>query len=1008
MLHIVTLIRSLTQFLCVYYCKLMINNDLQVCITRIIMRKNNVTLIATLVAAALGVSTLSGCNTTESTANTQSVLANSLLANQTVVKSQNDQRLYRYVELDNGLKVILVSDSSADKSAASMDVHIGHMADPEDREGLAHFLELMLFLGTDKYPKVGEYNEYLKANGGWSNAGTGQEHTNYFFQVNQDSLEEATDRFAQFFISPSLDKQYVDREKNAVHSEYSMKIKDDARRIREVLKDTRNPAHPSSQFSVGNLDTLADRENDLLIDDLKALYKENYTASRMSLSLVGREDLDTLEKWAREKFSAIPNNGSKSTPVTMKPYLAEQLGVQINIEPMKDTRKLTLAFPVTKSTQYFEEKPLQIIASLLGQEGKGSLYSHLKNQGLIESLGTGAYGPDDFERASISMTLTPKGLANYKQVTEAVFSYLALLSNEKYNQAYFKEQAAISKNSFDFLEKQGAADTASSLSRQLQYFSPKNILNEGYLYNEYSHQLVTEYLAQLTPENMRLVLVAKGLTTDKVQPEYNTPYSMTKISAEDISRYQSPKTIDAFSLPAPNPFIATNLTMKKIESDVNNPVVVFEKSGFTLWHKQDTEFRVPKASVNVQIYSDQAGKDTLSRAQNYLYSALLKDSLNEFGYPAKEAGLHYNVWSTSAGMGFGVNGYDEKQAMLLSTINKRVRHLDINDAAFNLHKARLVRQWNNAKFDRPYSQARSALRQIQRTKTYSAKALASALSTVTPKQLAQYINDFHKAIEVEVLVHGNMLKADSVQLGKTLYALNMTNSTAKERANKVVKLNNTSHELIQELVVDHNDSTIVESYISNDDSFANRAKYGLFGSMISAPFFKSLRTDQQLGYIVSGRNTKLQNLPGLSFLVQSPKAGPVELKRRIDQFMTDFKGTLNEMTAEKFDEYKQGLIKDLQAKDKNLNERTRHYWSEINDKMFDFNSKEKIVAEVEKLSHSDMEAFFSSVIEKVQPIIVRSFGTAHQGDDDYKQALKDKSICRTEPCFTNELNKVVR
>ncbi|PKH87960.1 insulinase family protein [Colwellia sp. Bg11-28] len=968
------------------------------------MRKNNYTLIAALVAATLGVSTLSGCNTMESTANTQSVLVNQ----ETVVKSQNDQRQYRYVELDNGLKVILVSDSSADKSAASMDVHIGHMADPKDREGLAHFLEHMLFLGTDKYPKVGEYNEYLKANGGWSNAGTGQEHTNYFFQVNQDSLEEATDRFAQFFISPSLDLQYVDREKNAVHSEYSMKIKDDARRIREVLKDTRNPGHPSSQFSVGNLDTLADRENDVLIDDLKALYKENYSASRMSLSLVGREDLDTLEKWAREKFTAIPNNGSKSTPVKVKPYLPEQLGVKINIEPMKDIRKLTLAFPVNKSTQYFEEKPLSIISSLLGQEGKGSLYSHLKNQGLIESLGTSAYGPDDFERFTVRITLTPKGLADYQQVTEAVFAYLQLLSNKQYNQQYFTEQAAISKNSFDFLEKQGAADTASNLSRQLQYFSPKNILNEGYLYSDYSHQLITEYLAQITPEKMRLVLIAKGLTTDQVQPEYNTPYAMTKINAEEMSRYQSPKTIDAFSLPAPNPFIATNLTMKKLESDASKPVVAFEKSGFTLWHKQDTEFRVPKASVNVQIYSDQAGKSALSRAQNYLYSALLKDSLNEFGYPAKEAELYYNVWSTSAGMGFGVNGYDEKQAMLLSTINKRVRHLDIDEAAFNLHKERLVRKWNNAKFDRPYSQARSALSQMQSTKSYSAKALASALSTVTTKQLAQYINDFHKAIEVEVLVHGNMLKAESVQLGKSLYALNMTNSIAKERANKVVKLNNTSHALVQELVVDHNDSTIVESYISNDDSFANRAKYGLFGSMINAPFFKSIRTDQQLGYIVSGRNTKLENLPGLSFLIQSPKAGPVELKRRIDQFMTDFRGTLNEMTAEKFNEYKQGLIKDLQAKDKNLNERTRYYWSEINEKMFDFNSKEIIVTEVEKLTHDDMKVFFSSIIETTQPIIVRSFGTAHQGDDDYKQALHDNSICRTEQCFTNELTKVVR
>ena len=76
------------------------------------------------------------------------------------------------------------------------------MSDPADRHGLSHFLEHMLFLGTKKYPKVGGYDEYLKANGGWSNAGTGQQHTNYFFEVNQGAFNEALDRFAQFFISP--------------------------------------------------------------------------------------------------------------------------------------------------------------------------------------------------------------------------------------------------------------------------------------------------------------------------------------------------------------------------------------------------------------------------------------------------------------------------------------------------------------------------------------------------------------------------------------------------------------------------------------------------------------------------------------------------------------------------------------------------------------------------------------------------------------------------------------
>lgn len=66
-------------------------------------------------------------------------------------KSPDDERLYRGLKLTNGLQVILVSDPTTDKSSAALDVHVGHMSDPAELPGLAHFLEHMLFLGTEKY-----------------------------------------------------------------------------------------------------------------------------------------------------------------------------------------------------------------------------------------------------------------------------------------------------------------------------------------------------------------------------------------------------------------------------------------------------------------------------------------------------------------------------------------------------------------------------------------------------------------------------------------------------------------------------------------------------------------------------------------------------------------------------------------------------------------------------------------------------------------------------------------
>ena len=78
----------------------------------------------------------------------------------------------------------------------------------------------MLFLGTEKYPVEDAYSQFLTSNGGYDNAYTSSENTNYYFSVNSDKLEEALDRFAQFFIGPLFNKDAVNREINAVNSEY--------------------------------------------------------------------------------------------------------------------------------------------------------------------------------------------------------------------------------------------------------------------------------------------------------------------------------------------------------------------------------------------------------------------------------------------------------------------------------------------------------------------------------------------------------------------------------------------------------------------------------------------------------------------------------------------------------------------------------------------------------------------------------------------------------------------
>ena len=203
------------------------------------------------------------------------------------------------------MKALVVSDPDADMSAAALDVHVGQFSDPSDREGLAHFLEHMLFLGTDAFPDIDAYRDFVQSHGGRSNASTGQEHTRYHFEVDHAHLEGALDRFSAFFTSPRLDREYVTREREAVNSEYRLKIQTQTRRFREVRRATSNPDHGFAKFSVGNLDTFADRPGAPVWTDLKHFYDTRYSADRMAVTVVGREPVDTLEGFVRDRFAAV-------------------------------------------------------------------------------------------------------------------------------------------------------------------------------------------------------------------------------------------------------------------------------------------------------------------------------------------------------------------------------------------------------------------------------------------------------------------------------------------------------------------------------------------------------------------------------------------------------------------------------------------------------------------------------------------------------------------------------
>jgi len=247
-----------------------------------------------------------------------------------VEKSEGDDREYRVIVLDNELVAMLVSDKDTDLAAAALDVNVGHFSDPDEVPGLAHFLEHMLFLGTKKYPDENSFSEFLSKHGGKSNAYTAMENTNFMFDVSAEFLEEALDRFSQFFTDPLFTESATLREMQAVDNEHSKNLQNDGWRQFQLLKSTSRLDHPFSKFGSGNMKTLRDTPQALGIDVRAHLLKFHstlYSANIMKLAVVGKNSLDVLETWVRENFSDVRNLRIKAPTVGGNPFQSSDFGV---------------------------------------------------------------------------------------------------------------------------------------------------------------------------------------------------------------------------------------------------------------------------------------------------------------------------------------------------------------------------------------------------------------------------------------------------------------------------------------------------------------------------------------------------------------------------------------------------------------------------------------------------------------------------------------------------------
>ncbi len=894
-----------------------------------------------------------------------------------VVKSPNDNRQYESLVLPNQLKVLLISDPETDKSAAAMDVFVGSAANPAGRQGLAHFLEHMLFLGTKKYPKAGEYQAFIDAHGGSNNAYTAFEHTNYFFDIDSDSLLPALDRFSQFFVAPLLDATYVEREKHAVYSEYQARLKQDSRRIYAAMKHAADPRHPYSQFSVGSLDTLADRPGHRVRDDLLKFYQEHYSANLMALVVLGREPLPKLRQWVVERFSAVANRQARPRAFSRPIFKPETLPRRLDIVPLKDQRILQLSFQLPSELAYYHTKPSDYLSNLIGHEGRGSLLSLLKHKGWVDGLSAGAEERLPNETLfTVSMQLSEQGLAHVDEVTRDLFSYLRMLREEGPNARIYDEMRRIAALGFRFMEKGKPATTVRTLAHDLQYYPPAEVLEAPYLMDRYDAELIGRFLDGMRPGRMLQTVIARGLDTDSKDPWYGTEYRITALSGERLANWRAAPRLAQLHLPAPNRYIPENLAMKPQLVEQRHPERIRRVPGFALWHQQDEQFKAPRAdfffTVRSPLANDTAEHSVLTR----MLVMMVDDELNEATYAATLAGLGYQIYPHIRGFSVRISGFDDKQALLLDQIVAVLKHPELAADRFALLKQQLQRELRNARLKPPYQQDMAEISKLMLKPQWQEDALLEALQPLTVTRLRDFSRRLLARLQVVALAHGNITAQEALAESRVLERELLADAEAVEvPRGQVVNLEQ-GEDYVRELSIAHPDSSLMLYYQGADRKPRERAAFALLAQTLSSPFYHELRTQKQLGYIVFSTPMPLLDVPGLALLIQSPVATPQALQEQVDDFLRRFRVTLAGMGKAELERNKAAVLTRLLEEDKTLTARSNRYWQELDRGNVHFDTRERIATALRGLEREQLLALYERVLlDGGRRLVIRSTGS---------------------------------
>ncbi|WON76014.1 pitrilysin [Serratia sp. UGAL515B_01] len=888
-------------------------------------------------------------------------------------KSERDPRQYQAITLTNGMTVLLVSDAKAPKSLAALALPVGSLENPDSQLGLAHYLEHMVLMGSKRYPEPESFAEFLKKHGGSHNASTASYRTAYYLEVENNAFDSAVDRLADAIAEPILDPDNADRERNAVNAELTMARSRDVMRMAQVGSETLNPAHPSARFSGGNLETLKDKPGSKLHDELTGFYQRYYSANLMVGVLYGNQSLPDLAALAAKTFGRIPNRDAKVPPITVPAVTPEQQGIIIHYVPAQPTKQLKVEFRIDNNSAEFRSKTDTFISYLIGNRSKNTLSDWLQQQGLADAISAGADPMVDRNGGVfvISVSLTDKGLAERDRVVAAIFSYLQMLRTEGVKQSYFDEIARVLNLGFRYPAITRNMNYIEWLVDTMLRVPVQHTLDASYLADRYDPKAISQRLAQMTPQNARIWFISPNEPHNKTAYFVDALYQVEKITSERFDKWQRLGQGITLSLPVPNPYIPDDFNLNKSSRELSKPEIVVNQPGLRVLYMPSRYFSdEPKADVKVAFRNAK----TLDSARNQVLFSLMDYlagiSLDQLGYQASVGGLNFST-SSNNGLMFSANGFTQRLPQLLTSLIEGYSSFTSTEEQFEQAKSWYLEQLDAAEKGKAYELAIQPVRGLSPVPYSERSERREVLKTLTLKDVLAYRDSLIVGATPELLVVGNMSKQQVESLASSLkHSVGCTGVDWWHGENVVIAKNQFAN---LQRPGSSTDSALAAVYVPiGYDEITSMAYSSLLGQIIQPWFYSQLRTQEQLGYAVFAFAEPVGRQWGIAFLLQSNSKQPAYLYQRYQDFYQNTEKRLREISDSDFTQYKQAMINQLKQRPQTLREEAGRFSNDFDRGNFAFDTREKLIAQVEALTPSKLADYFHHAVIQPQGLAVLS------------------------------------